>query len=363
MAAPDAAILQEIARISGVYERDCICVRRLTCCAYRPGAINRAKAANQDSSSSTTTTAGPSASSRGRHAYDQAPSYSQRGAHSHAQSYRGRGYPSAYALNGGPFRGSHSSHHYSSSSGRGGRQHNITRVNNTWTAASVSPSTSTSSDAVGSSRHKKLVLNNPVKGKSVSPATIESALPTLPSETQSVATPDTPVASHDLTTPAEAAQTSASTEEPNKTTPTTLEEDVDMEEGEIDESKLPPPEPKKPPISLIKQGNEIIINGVTFVSDPSGRKLVRKDSTSTTTSGKSDVKGKGKMVDGGSNTDTSTTSTPSKTSIDGQAYVRTKSGNLISTAVLKKRQEMAEKKKSINALVTVAKNVQKARQA
>lgn len=132
------------------------------------------------------------------------------------------------------------------------------------------------------------------------------------------------------------------------------EEDVDMEDGEIDESTLPPPEPKKPPISLIKQGNEIIINGVTFVSDSSGRKLVRKDSSS-----RLDIKGKGKaLLD-----DNNTTSTPSKTSIDGQAYVRTKSGNLISTAVLKKRQEMAAKKKRINDLVAVAKNVQKARQA
>lgn len=264
-----------------------------------------------------------------------------------------------YAPN-GPFRGSHTSHysqqHHTT---RGGaRQHTVARANNTWTAAqAASPSSSSSGAASNGSKHKKLVLNNPGKGKSVSPSTSDS-VPLPPdvgvdsrvsqSQEASVAGVDT------LAIAAEASREQPAASEQTKAAE--AQEDEDMEEGEIDESTLPPPEPKKPPISLVKQGNEIIINGVTFVSDASGRKLVRKDSSSQL-----DGKGKGRALD--SRDHSASMSTPSKTSIDGQAYVRTKSGNLISTAVLKKRQELAAKKKKINELVAVAKSVQKARQA
>lgn len=260
----------------------------------------------------------------------------------------------------------------------------MTRKNNTWTApsaASTSTSASASKDgsAASGSRHKTLVLNNTTatdKAKSVSPAGAASTpLPAVGGASEA-ATPagsssldETPVCSEVATVAGDSKVDVGS----SSTNPATVtdeqkakedkkeeQEDVEMEDGEIDESTLPPPEPKKPPISLIKQGNEIIINGVTFVSDASGRKLVRKDSHSNNNSSKIDTKGKGKMAE---ITNAEATSTPSKTSIDGQAYVRTKSGNLISTAVLKKRQEMAEKKKRINELVAVAKNVQKARQA
>lgn len=245
------------------------------------------------------------------------------------------------------------------------RQHTATRAtraNNTWTAANTAASSS-SSDIGKGSKHKTLVLSNASKDKSVSPAAAAST--PLPSNTSdkteetAILAPyaESSTAIQDVKVDVETAPAALSSDGPNSQDKSTAqEEDVDMEDGEIDESTLPPPELKKPPISLIKQGNEIIINGVTFVSDATGRKLVRKDSSSNI-----DAEGKGKakaMLD-----DSDTTSTPSKTSIDGQAYVRTKSGNLISTAVLKKRQEMAAKKKRISELVAVAKNVQKARQA
>lgn len=203
----------------------------------------------------------------------------------------------------------------------------------------------------------KLVLNNPAKGKSVSPSTSD-AVP-LPSDVdeQAMVTGEASTSSADASTVTADIGPSIGEEDiTNQTKPSSSQDDEDMEDGEIDESTLPPPEPKKPPISLVKQGNVIIINGVTFVSDASGRKLVRKDSNNQL-----DTKGKGRAIDDSNNN--ANMSTPSKTSIDGQAYVRTKSGNLISTAVLKKRQEMAAKKKRINELVAVAKNVQKARQA
>lgn len=52
--------------------------------------------------------------------------------------------------------------------------------------------------------------------------------------------------------------------------------------------------------------------------------------------------------------------TPSKTNIGGEAYVRTKSGNLISASLVKKR-ELEAKKKRLDQLVGVIKSVQGAR--
>lgn len=58
----------------------------------------------------------------------------------------------------------------------------------------------------------------------------------------------------------------------------------------------------------------------------------------------------------------SMTSTPSKTSVGGQSFVRTKSGNLISVDLVKKR-ELEAKRKRLDDLLGVVKNVQKARSA
>jgi hypothetical protein len=320
----------------------------------------------------------------GGHAHSYAPS---RGAY---PAYRGRGGPSVYGhLNPGhAFRGSHGHYPYHypapaslSSTSTSHQHHKPTKGNTTWTPpANAAKDTSVKSS---SSKNKSLVLNNgttSAKDKSVSPAagTSKDATPLPLASTSGQASPTQPEQALDqsrsvqatdgsgedaLLPTANAQQAStnldtqeAKTEEKNKET-----EDVemDMEDGEIDESTLPPPEPKKPPISFAKSTNgELTINGVTFIADRTGRKLVRKESESSSTNAIAavDVKGKGKAI-----SDDSSASTPSKTSINGQAYVRTKSGNLISTAVLKKRQELAAKKKRISDLVGIARTVQKAR--
>lgn len=311
--------------------------------------------------------------------------------HSYASSrgaypaYRGRGHVNP----GQAFRGSHAHYPYHypapssslSNTSTSHRHHKPTKGNTTWT-----PPTIAAKDAsvkTSSSKNRSLVLNNgttSAKDKSVSPAagTSKDTTPlplastsgqaSIPQHEQALDKgknkQETDGSGEDESGPSSDAQRAdtqeAKTEENNKEN-----EDVemDMEDGEIDESTLPPPEPKKPPISFAKSTNgELTINGVTFIADRTGRKLVRKESESGSTDATAftgvDVKGKGKAI---SSEDSSAASTPSKTSINGQAYVRTKSGNLISTAVLKKRQELAAKKKRISDLVGIARTVQKAR--
>lgn len=75
---------------------------------------------------------------------------------------------------------------------------------------------------------------------------------------------------------------------------------------------------------------EVIIDGVTFEFDETGTKLVKKQSASvaraeTQTDKDTEVEAK--------------QSTPLRTSVNGQDFVRTKTGNMISQAVLDQRQE------------------------
>ncbi|KAJ9476043.1 putative mRNA 3'-end-processing protein YTH1 (putative) [Pseudozyma hubeiensis] len=97
--------------------------------------------------------------------------------------------------------------------------------------------------------------------------------------------------------------------------------------------------PAKPSASVRRGDNmgEVVIDGVVFEFDPSGTKLVKKPiqpsssdisehpapSSSTTTTGTS-------------------TAVPLKTSINGQDYIRTKRGNLISADLLAKRKAQRE---------------------
>lgn len=150
------------------------------------------------------------------------------------------------------------------------------------------------------------------------------------------------------------------------------------EEGEIEQTA----EERKN--AKINPGREVVINGIIFIADAKGKKLVRKScrllgkeqgphkpahsasltplttlslacaslcrSTATMQTNSAVATGN----------PTESTSTPSKTSIDGQFYVRTKSGNLISSDLVKKR-ELEAKKKRLDHLVGVIKGVQKAR--
>ncbi|SPO29883.1 uncharacterized protein UTRI_06159_B [Ustilago trichophora] len=91
--------------------------------------------------------------------------------------------------------------------------------------------------------------------------------------------------------------------------------------------------PAKPSSSVRRGDNmgEVVIDGVVFEFDPSGTKLVKKaaqpSSEHTTTQD-----------------DSASTSTavPLKTSINGQDYIRTKRGNLISASLLAKRKAQRE---------------------
>ncbi|KAM0749500.1 hypothetical protein T439DRAFT_327186 [Meredithblackwellia eburnea MCA 4105] len=92
-------------------------------------------------------------------------------------------------------------------------------------------------------------------------------------------------------------------------------------------------------------GKEVVIDGVTFISDPKRHRLVRKTGEASTSS----------------------ESTPTKrsTSISGTRYIRTKSGNLVSIDFAKKKKDkaMEEKKERLDRLVGIVKGVQGARDA
>lgn len=93
-------------------------------------------------------------------------------------------------------------------------------------------------------------------------------------------------------------------------------------------------QPARPSSSTSKPvaGKRMSINGVAFVRDPSGRKLIREGvdiSPSTPISGSS-----AKFV-----------FTPKRLQVDGVEYVRTKSGNLVRAELVRKKLlEIAEKR-------------------
>ncbi|GAA5824133.1 hypothetical protein JCM11251_001535 [Rhodosporidiobolus azoricus] len=88
------------------------------------------------------------------------------------------------------------------------------------------------------------------------------------------------------------------------------------------------PVPGKP------QAREVVIDGVVFVADARGNKLVRKPdadpSTASATAPPSPSLG-----------------TPKRTSHLGTTYIRTKTGNLVSLAFARKRKEQAEARKKV----------------
>ncbi|KAJ1576751.1 hypothetical protein NDA11_006289 [Ustilago hordei] len=99
--------------------------------------------------------------------------------------------------------------------------------------------------------------------------------------------------------------------------------------------------PTKPSSSVRRGDNmgEVVIDGVVFEFDPSGTKLVKKAQQPSSSSD----------IAHGNTPSTSTTSNPSssavvplKTSINGQDYIRTKRGNLISADLLAKRRAQRE---------------------
>ena len=79
---------------------------------------------------------------------------------------------------------------------------------------------------------------------------------------------------------------------------------------------------------------EVTIDGVIFVSDAAGRKLVRK------------------AVAASSDPSTPAAPSPARASISGQTFVRTKSGNLVAQSLVQKRAN-ADKVKRINSMLNM----------
>lgn len=78
--------------------------------------------------------------------------------------------------------------------------------------------------------------------------------------------------------------------------------------------------------------HEVTIDGVVFVSDAAGRKLVRKTAAAESS--------------------TSSSSTPTRASVSGQTFVRTKSGNLVALSLVQKRSNAA-KVKRMNSMINM----------
>lgn len=134
-----------------------------------------------------------------------------------------------------------------------------------------------------------------------------------------------------------------------------------VKKGDLKPGQKPKPKPK-PAIRRGDNMGEVIIDGVTFEFDETGTKLVKKAARPRSPSpvpshmapSNSDV----------AKADDRQPSTPLKTSVNGQAFVRTKRGNLISVELLAKRKEEkqnAQKLKRLDSIGRQLASVQRAR--
>lgn len=85
---------------------------------------------------------------------------------------------------------------------------------------------------------------------------------------------------------------------------------------------------------------EVIVDGVVFEFDESGSKLVKKDPQPTADENENSKK-----------------DTPLRTSVDGQKYIRTKTGNLISKELLEKRRESRKNQDRVKRLGEMGKDI------
>lgn len=95
--------------------------------------------------------------------------------------------------------------------------------------------------------------------------------------------------------------------------------------------------PAKAPIE-----RQVMIDGVPFVFDESGTRLLKKSHVPAPTS------------------DTAAPVTPKQASIDGEAFVRTKSGNLISKALVQERRAARERQARLQRLATLGQQLGRA---
>ncbi|KAK4703501.1 hypothetical protein P7C70_g2717, partial [Phenoliferia sp. Uapishka_3] len=128
--------------------------------------------------------------------------------------------------------------------------------------------------------------------------------------------------------------------------------------------------PKRATPVAIQPGTEYIVDGVVFVSDARGNKLVRKPGALMPPSLVRLVSSDNLLLSAGTSllvAGTPDSSTPRRTSVSGMQYIRTKSGNLVSLEFARKRKEAMEKgvlqdkKDRLDRLVGIVKGVQDAR--
>lgn len=108
---------------------------------------------------------------------------------------------------------------------------------------------------------------------------------------------------------------------------------------------------------------EVIIDGVVFVFDETGTKLVKKaqqqpssDSASTDrgAAGATDVAAPGEQTSEGAD---GASKAPLRTSVNGQAFVRTKRGNLISAELLEKRRAQKESAAKLKRMAALGRQI------
>ncbi|TKY87989.1 hypothetical protein EX895_003085 [Sporisorium graminicola] len=96
------------------------------------------------------------------------------------------------------------------------------------------------------------------------------------------------------------------------------------------------------PSSSVRRGDnmgEVVIDGVVFEFDPSGTKLVKKPIQPSSSENTQSTAAASSASAAGAST---SAAVPLKTSINGQDYIRTKRGNLISAELLAKRKAQRE---------------------
>jgi hypothetical protein len=89
----------------------------------------------------------------------------------------------------------------------------------------------------------------------------------------------------------------------------------------------------KPANSSSQQNRTVVINGVTFVTDASGKKLTRQDLIPSSTASSLMAK----LQTNKPSLTTTPIYTPQKAEIEGVEYVRTKGGNLVRAELVKDR--------------------------
>lgn len=99
---------------------------------------------------------------------------------------------------------------------------------------------------------------------------------------------------------------------------------------------------------------EVIIDGVVFEFDESGTKLVKKADQSASQSTTDEP---AKAQDEAAQSTESSSATPLRTSVNGQQFIRTKTGNLISQALLDQRKENKRNSEKLKKLDQIGKEI------